>query len=139
MQAKNLGFTLIEMLTVLLIISLLALFAYPNYISYIYKSNRLDAINSLFHYQALWQQCLLNIQNSDTCLAETGLLPGQTQESLSNHYHISAYTDNSVVYFSAQPLLAQIHDNDCAQFLLTSQGVMSAYDQQHQETTVKCW
>jgi len=139
MQDKNLGFTLIEILTVLLIISLIALLAYPNYISYIYKSNRLDAINSLFHYQALWQKCLLNLPDSSQCLQETGLASGQTQESLSNHYQISAHTRESVVYFNANSMLAQINDQDCAEFLLDSQGGMRAYDIQGQETTVKCW
>ncbi len=138
MQEKNLGFTLIEILTVLLIISLIALFAYPNYISYIYKSNRLDAMNSLFHYQALWQQCLLTLPQSDTCLETIDLAPGQTLDSLSQHYQISAHTHEYVVSFSAKPMLAQLNDTACGEFLLDSQGVMKATDA-HQEATFKCW
>ena len=139
MQGKHLGFTLIEILAVLLLISVLALIAYPNYISYIYKSNRLDAKNSLFHYQALWQQCLVNEINSDICLETVGLAPEQTQTSLAQHYHISARHDEFIVTFKATPLQNQINDNSCASFLLDSQGGMKAYDDTHQETTASCW
>ncbi len=136
---KNAGFTLIEMLIVLLIISMIALFAYPNYTSYIYKSNRLDAINSLFHYQALWQRCFLNQPQVDTCLQEIGLAAGQTQYSLSNQYQISTYQNDTMITFIAKPILAQSKDQTCAEFLLDTQGGMKAYDHQQKETTLICW
>lgn len=133
------GFTLIEILTVLLIISLLALMAYPNYMQYIHKSNRLDAANSLFHYQALWQQCLLNTPQTDVCLQEIGLGHGQTQASLSSHYQISAQIDEPLIIFNATAVLNQQKDETCAHFVLDSLGVMIAYDAQLQITTKTCW
>lgn len=136
---KHLGFTLIEILTVLLIISLIALMAYPNYISYIHKSNRLDAVNSLFHYQALWQQCLLNIPKVDICLQEIGLGSEQTQASLSSHYAIRAQQDEIVVIFNATPVLTQEKDQACTLFLLDSLGNMTAYNSQQQINTKICW
>lgn len=139
MQDKNLGFTLIEILTVLLIISLLSLIAYPNYISYIYKSNRLDAINSLFHYQALWQQCLLNLPDAQACLESIGFAPLQIQDSLSGHYQISAQMNEPIVIFSAKPVGSQENDDECLDFLLDSQGGMRAYDKEQEETTLMCW
>lgn len=135
----KLGFTLIEILSVLLIISLIALIAYPNYMSYLYKSNRLDAANSLFHYQALWQQCLLNTPDSEECLVSIGLNAGQAKSSLSEHYQISTQIEQSTVTFVAVPVQNQAQDTACAKFLLDSLGDMKAYDNNHQDTTVKCW
>ncbi|MFA6037942.1 MAG: type IV pilin protein [Legionellales bacterium] len=136
---KPLGFTLIEILTVLLIISLLALMAYPNYMHYIHKSNRLDAANSLFHYQALWQQCLLNTPKADDCLQEIGLGNSQTQASLSSHYQISAQINEPLIIFNAKPVLNQQKDEACAHFTLDNLGTMMAYDTQLQITTKTCW
>lgn len=136
---KPLGFTLIEILTVLLIISLLALMAYPNYMHYIHKSNRLDALSSLFHYQALWQQCLLNTPQAASCLQEIGLGNEQTQTSLSSHYQISAQLDEPLIIFNAKPVLNQQKDEACAHFSLDSLGNMIAYDEQQQVNTKVCW
>ncbi len=136
---KPKGFTLIEILSVLLIISLIALIAYPNYISYINKSNRLDAANSLFHYQALWQQCVLNVVDAQECLDNIGLGVGSSQASLSAHYQISAHAEASSVIFSAIPVLNQTKDTTCAQFTLDSLGHMNAYDDKQQDTTMQCW
>lgn len=136
---KPLGFTLIEILTVLLIISLIALMAYPNYTRYIHKSNRLDAANSLFHYQALWQQCLLKIPQADTCLQEIGLGSGQTQISLASHYEIHTQQDEAAITFNAKPVLAQKNDQACALFILDSFGNMTAYDADQNINSQTCW
>jgi prepilin-type N-terminal cleavage/methylation domain-containing protein len=136
---KQQGFTLIEILSVLLIISIISLIAYPNYISYIYKSNRLDAHNSLFHYQALWQQCALNVMDAQECLDNIGLDSGSAKPSLSAHYQISANIDASTVIFTAVPVQHQANDTTCALFLLDSMGHMKAYDKQQQDTTKQCW
>lgn len=135
----NLGFTLIELMIVLLLMSILAMIAYPNYMSYIHKSNRLDAMNSLFHYQGMWQQCLLQLPQSDTCLETIGLAPTQVQDSLHKHYEISAHSEAFVVFFSAKPVLNQINDSDCALFSLNSQGVLFAANNDAEETTGMCW
>ncbi|MGA2655287.1 MAG: type IV pilin protein [Gammaproteobacteria bacterium] len=138
-RIKPKGFTLIEILCVLLIISVLALIAYPSYMNYIYKANRLDAANSLYHFQALWQKCLLNTPDAQACLESIGLSSSQTQTSLSAHYQISANVDETTVIFFAKPILSQSKDSTCAEFILDSLGQMKAYDQHQQDTTVQCW
>lgn len=132
MHKKN-GFTLLELLTVLLIISTIALMAYPNYMSYVYKSNRVDAMNSLFHYQALWQHCMLQVQNAEDCLQAIDL--AHPVSSLQKHYQISATQHQ----FRAEPIDNQAKDLECTVWLLENNGQMLAYNHLEQDTTVQCW
>jgi type IV pilus assembly protein PilE len=139
MQEQHSGFTLLEMLTVLLIISVLSLIAYPNYVSYIYKTQRTDAMNSLFHYQALWQQCMFSTQDNMMCLQELGFNNSQSLASLQNHYQISALGDEFDVVLTARAIDRQADDKNCVVFSLDNKGIMLAYDENGIENNKECW
>ncbi len=134
---KSPGFTLLEMLTVLLIMSLIALLAYPSYMQYVYKTHRLDAMQSLFHYQGLWQSCRLHQVDALICLQDIQLAPTQTLPSLQGHYDLTAELKASGITFYATAV-NQAADTTCFKFLLDNTGTYKSYTFDHQESTQRC-
>jgi type IV pilus assembly protein PilE len=137
MREQSNGFTLVEILIVLAIISIIAVMAYPSYVSYFYKSNRLDAMISLFHYQGLLQQCRLNTFDSDDCLNQIGIIPNGIL-SLQQHYQIEEAVQENITLV-AIPLNQQAEDLLCMQFLLDDTGHQQAFDHEGNDTTHQCW
>jgi type IV pilus assembly protein PilE len=94
------GFTLIEMLIVVVILGIIAAVAYPNYTNYVTKSRRSDATITLTRIAALQErfftQCGIYAQNfggvSNNCaapgtLANTGLTA--TRDTPDGYYNIT--------------------------------------------------
>ena len=54
------GFSLIELLVVMLILSILALLVVPSYLEYIRRSHRLDATSTLMSIQLAQEQYRMN-------------------------------------------------------------------------------
>lgn len=68
MIARNRGFTLIEMMIVVVIVAILAAIAYPAYTNAITKARRSDGVDALLNIQALQEKYRANNPSYGTWL-----------------------------------------------------------------------
>ena len=146
MQKKQSGFTLIEMMIVVVIVAILAAFAFPAYNDYIRKSRRADGMNYLLELQTLQEKhraSATTYTNSVTTAPPNGL-GKSTLSPNGNHYSV-AITNNSatgyVLTATAQGTQAQDKGRDgstCNSLILTvnatnPRGVKTS------STSNQCW
>ena len=139
------GFSLIELMIVLVIIGVLVAVAVPAYTSYMQKSYRSDAKTALLDL-ASREEKYFSVNNQYTSSAAslyggtTATFPMNVQSSSSSYYQLSAPTitagsATAVASFSASavPINSQSADA-CGTFTITSTGVTSVSG-----TLTNCW
>ena len=134
---KHAGFTLIELMIAIAIISILAAVAFPSYQSSVLKSKRTDAKSTLMDYAA--RQELYYSQNNTYTTeikGNTGLGMG-TADSQEGYYTMTASACSGGTIATCYSLLAtatgtQVDDTDCLTLTLASTGAKTA-------TTDYCW
>ena len=127
------GFSLIELLIVLTIVSILAVFAFPSYTEYQRKARRLDAKTALQEVAASQEQFYVTNRRYTSSLNQLGL----SNVSAEGHYVINVAADAQSFTAVAAPAPGspQLADNDCQQFSLDSRSVKVALP----DTAGKCW
>src|SRR4029453_5419617 len=89
MRKTQTGVTLIELLTVLLVIGILSAIAVPSYRGYTLRSNRTDAKSALMFYSGALERCYTRYNsyayNADPAVGCTVNFP---QNSENGHYQI---------------------------------------------------
>ena len=124
-RAKNSGFTLVELMIVVVIIAILAGIAYPSYKNYTIKSKRSDAYNALT--EAATDQEKFYSQNMRFATSMKALnslhgLSSTTRTSPEGYYSIT--TSGGTTYtLTATAQGDQINDTACLTITLTSSGV----------------
>ncbi|MCH1925446.1 type IV pilin protein [Shewanella sp. C32] len=116
------GFTLIELMIVVVIIGILASIAYPSYVDYITKSNRSEAHAALMRVANLQEQYYLDNKAYTTDLKELGLSasPFTTEHGI---YEVSSAGTSSFTV-SAKALGSQAtRDTSCGTITITDTGV----------------
>jgi len=117
MKHVNRGFTLIEVLIVMLIIGLLSAIAYPNYMDYLRRAHRADARAALFATQ----------QWLERAATATGTYPTELPTALitteGGRYTIGFAAGNTSAAYTltATPGGAQASD-ECGSYTLTNTG-----------------
>lgn len=126
----GLGFTLIEMMIVVLVIGVLAAIAYPSYREFVERSRRSEAAEAL-QEMATRQEQFYNDQKAYAgTLAELGM-PATTEN---DYYQLSitlgAAVDGSVQSYTvnAAAIGDQASDTECATMMLDSDGVRTPAD-----------
>lgn len=105
------GFSLIELLLVLGLVSLLAAMAYPNYTHVLVRTRRLEAQTALLHLANRIEQD--HTQNVETTPVLTRWYKLSIQKTQLRHYLLTAI-----------PIGSQgVHDTQCQSLTLTSDGV----------------
>ena len=142
-SAKQQGMTLVELLTVMVIIAILAAIAYPSYRSFVIRSQRTDARVALLQVQAAEEKYMLknNIYTNDVTSANGLGLTGFSEHGL---YQIGigppvgdpTYQNGYVV--TATPVVGKGQDQDSQCRALTIDGV-GTKGTTGTATPAECW
>ena len=123
------GFTLIELMIVVVIIGILASIAYPSYVDYITRSNRSEAYAALMKVANLQEQYYLDNRSYTVDLSDLGLA-GASITTDNGLYEISSSGTSSFTV-SAKALGSQAtRDTGCGTISLTDTGA---------KTPEACW
>lgn len=150
------GFTLIELMIVVAVISLLAAIAYPSYVEQIRKTRRSDAKTALLETAQVLERCFteFNVYNRPSIptpgcpavnAAGTGLLAPAYTLSEEGYYIISAGTLTSTVFtLLATPTGGQADENNagksntCGVFSYSQTGAKGVSGGSITDPTI-CW
>ena len=146
MRKRQKGVTLLELLTVVLILGILASIAVPSYRRYLLRAQRSDATTTLLRVQASQEKHFLqygvyvtstaNMPNAQTA---GGLGIAATTE---RGFYAITLTNTATGYTAtATPIVGkgQSEDTQCATFAITEAGTKSASDSASTDSTVQCF
>lgn len=118
-HVKSLGFSLLEVLVTICLISLLAAITSPIYSHYVIKMNRLSAMHSLIKLaNALEVYYLEHNTYKGATLSNLHFLNG----AIEKNYRIHLDTTHETFSISAKPINKQRNDTQCATLTLHSNG-----------------
>jgi len=136
------GFTLIELMIVLVIIAILATIAFPAYQESVRKSRRVDAKSSLLETSQILERCYteFNAYNNATCPVINAGPPVTVNRVSTDGYYtivsnpgVETLTNNTYTLTATPNALGgQNLDARCATFTLDHTGVKTA-------TNTDCW
>ncbi|WP_184294741.1 type IV pilin protein [Roseateles oligotrophus] len=146
---KTRGFTLIELMFVLVIVGILMAVALPSYQKQVAKSRRSDAISALSAIAQAQERMRSNRSNYLSVLDDlklglnNGLSPGgHYQLSLSGVGDPPSYSFGFIAKAQAVSGSPQAHDSDCAQMSVEMSGgnlKYQAQDSAGNDSKSKCW
>jgi len=122
------GFTLIEVMIAVVILSILVAIAVPSYSKFITDSRRNDATSMLIEVAAEQQRFLSDQNRYATSMADLGY-DSDPMPSDDGYYEITVSNPtNSTFELTATPVVggAQESDTECGSFMLRSNGVQTA-------------
>ena len=127
-RARQQGITLMELLTVLVIVGLLSAIAIPSYTAYMLRTKRTDATVALTGFGQALERCFTRLSTYN--LAACGLV---VPPILNNDYTVTIDTANAATTppspgtttytIQAAPKGAQAKDTKCGTLSLTDAGV----------------
>lgn len=130
------GFTLIELMVVVVLIGVLAAIAYPSYQTNVMKSRRADAMSALMQEGALQERYA--IQNNG-CYANAPL--GDYSSNQNYVITLSNVACSGVPTYTVTATASggQVSDSECAQMSLDNAGTKAAQDSSGNDTSTACW
>jgi type IV pilus assembly protein PilE len=133
----NKGFTLLELLIVLALVSILSAVGYTSYQSLILKARRIDAQTTLLNYHTHLQKCFIGNHDFEACAIELNLL--MPQNSLERFYQVQVLNINNTTFIlQATAQNSQQEDEHCWKFTLDQALQRLAYDTQGNKNA-DCW
>ena len=144
------GFTLIELMIVVVVIAVLAAIALPSFLSSVRKSRRADAVTELSRVaqaQERWRGNNPNFNNADVSSAATGLrlVTGTTVATNytlpSGYYTIAIGTALSPTSYTVTATAAgtQAADSQCSALTLTMTSGNITYTSTPAANAARCW
>lgn len=133
--ARNRGFSLIELLIVMVIASVLAMIAVPSYQASVIKSRRADGRVVLNDTAQRLERCYTQFGAYDA--ADCPIADGEEILSQEGFYLVTVAVADAATYaLTADPQGAQVDDGDCGSLGLTNTGVRSITGDGELE---RCW
>lgn len=149
MPYRQIGFTLIEMMIVLLIASIILTAAVPGYRQYVLRAGRVDATNALLRVAAAQEKFYLQngvyAANSALAAAPPAGLGFTASQSDRGYYNLAitpsagGFTVGYTVSATTEPAEKQKDDTDCTAFSLDQSGRRGANGGYDAATVEKCW
>ncbi|QSX35416.1 prepilin-type N-terminal cleavage/methylation domain-containing protein [Shewanella avicenniae] len=120
MVKKASGFTLIEVMIVVVIIGILASIAYPSYIDFVTRSNRAEAHAALMKVANLQEQYYLDNRKYTSSMSDIGV-PVSTA---SNYYEISTTVASGGFTTFAKVVSSSVQkrDTQCQEMSINDKG-----------------
>lgn len=130
------GFSLIELVIAIFVMSILVTIAYPYYGNFLLKSRRSDALVTLAHDQIILERCYAqNFSYSQACNSK----PAFPQTSAQGFYTITLTNLGTTTYtLTATPRGVQTQDTTCARMTVDQANVKTAVDSSGVSQTI-CW
>ena len=147
MKKRQRGVTLIELLTVMVVLAIIASIAIPSYRRYLLRAQRTDAKTALLQVQTAEEKFVLqnNAYTANVTTAPPGGM-GLTGSSEKGMYTIDVpaltNTDGTPGYtLRARPAAGggQVDDTDCVVFTLDGAGVRTATNSGGADNSTACW
>jgi type IV pilus assembly protein PilE len=148
------GFTLIELMVVVLIVTILTVIAVPSYLNQTLKSHRSEAKSILMDLAAREERFIATNGVYSTLPSDLGLGPTGTNWPVtvgSNYYQIDAITVQApaagtattaatpaTFSITAEAINGQAKDTSCAKFTVTSAGLQTSVNSAA-GTSTGCW
>jgi type IV pilus assembly protein PilE len=131
------GFTLIELMIVVVVIAVLAAIALPSYLSSVRKSRRADAITSLNQIAQAQERWRANNATYTTVLTNAGL---NVANPSSGYYTLAAASASGTGYTAtATAAGSQAGDAQCTTLTLVLAGGNVTYGSTGSATANQCW
>jgi type IV pilus assembly protein PilE len=129
------GFTIIELMIVIVIIGILASIAIPQYQSYQIKSRRSEATGTLLQIAALEEQYFMDNRSYTNDFTNLNYPNAANVTTDHGYYLITINMPDAYTYtLTATPQGVQASDSQCTTFTLDNQGVKG-----HTGTASECW
>ncbi|MEO7386431.1 MAG: type IV pilin protein [Gammaproteobacteria bacterium] len=129
------GFTLVELLIVMVIASILAMIAVPSYQASVIKSRRADGRVVLNDTAQRLERCYTQFGAYDA--ADCAISDGEEIQSVEGFYIVTVAVPDAATYtLTAAPNGAQESDDDCGSLGLTNTGERSITGDGELE---RCW
>ncbi|MDM8568159.1 type IV pilin protein [Thiotrichales bacterium HSG1] len=148
---KDKGFTIIELMIVVVIIAILTAVAYPSYRQHVLTSNRLEAKASLLELSQLQENFYVENNRYATTLVglnaqqagfakegETFVSKNPKLDIYNGHYELSLTGTNDTYTITAKAVRSQTEDTSCIIFTIDQAGDKIANDNAEQPSD-KCW
>ncbi len=135
------GFTLIELMIVVVIIGILASIAYPSYQDYVTRAKRSDAMNALAQVRIEQEKFRATSTSFASVLSDLSLYSADTVSSPDGYWSISLVTDeSSSLNFLATAYPSAHEDIECKFFAVDRNGINETYsDGLNVAASKECW
>lgn len=130
------GFTLIELMITVVIISVLAMVAVPAYFDSVRKARRADAITALNQIAQAQERWRANNPSYSNSLGSTEL---NVPNPSSGYYTLAVAASAASYSATATAAGAQLKDTRCATFTLAASGGQFAYTSTPSGSSNQCW
>ncbi len=146
LKQRQRGFTLIELVVVMIIVAILAAVAIPSYRKYVIRSQRSDAKDALLALATQQEKHYLQCNTyAATFAAATNCAAGQLQGtnlSKNGWYQLTIPANSAIAFTVTATAIAgqsQFQDSECRSFTVNQLGTRSALDAGGADNTAECW
>jgi type IV pilus assembly protein PilE len=139
-RSLHAGFTLLELVIVMAVLTLLVTIAYPSYLEHMYKVRRADALGPLLDLASRQEQYMLDHKQYAGNITQLGYAanPYITPEGFYSVAVVTAGCGTAPCYmFTATPVSSKVqaHDVKCTSLSINSTGSKTATG----SASTKCW